>query len=81
MQYSLDYRLGDTPPATDIREFPDAQTAKDHARESLQETLAASSADAGRLAVGELRNDSAEVTWLGAYSLARGGEPVWQDET
>ncbi len=27
MQFSLGYRLGDTLLATDIREFPDAQTA------------------------------------------------------
>jgi hypothetical protein len=79
MQFSLHYRLGDAPQTSDIREFPDAGAAKAHARQSLEETLTASSADTASITVAEVQNDGGEVICLGAYSAARGGEPVWRE--
>lgn len=79
MRYLFVYELGDTPECRDVKDFPDGEAAKVHARESLEETLQSSSADSASIRIGELEGEEDDqVQWLGAYDMARDAEPSWR---
>ena len=81
MKFLFVYELGEAPEARSIEEYPDADAAKAHARESLVETLKASSAGSASLCLGQLLGDDEDdVHWLGEFDLEREGEPRWSDD-
>ena len=78
MKYLFVYELGDSPECSEVKDVPDRDAAKAHARESLEQTLKASSADSASIGIGEYEDEEEQlVHWLGAYALERGGDPVW----
>ena len=78
MRFLFVYELGETPECRDVKDFPDEEAAKAHARESLEDTLKSSSAKSASIRVGQLEDDEDEnVRWLGAYDMTRDAEPAW----
>jgi hypothetical protein len=81
VKFLFAYELGETSECRDVRDLPDLDAAKAHARDSLENTLKASSADFASIRIGERQGDGEDdVRWLGAYDLERDGEPVWSGD-
>jgi len=80
VKFLFAYELGASPECRDVRDLPNLDAAKAHARDSLESTLKASSAESASICIGECRGDGDDVRWLGAYDLERHGAPVWSGD-
>ena len=81
MRFCFVYEIGNAPKQTDSEDFPNAEAAKDFARQSLRMKLTMSAAQTGSVSVGQVEGPGpGDIEWLGSYDLERGSDPVWSAE-